>query len=176
MDSQEFLSRLKKIRIVLMDLDGVLTDGRVVYGDYGDELKFYDIQDGMGIDLLRKGGILTAIISGRKSRVNTRRAKELKISAVFQGVPDKLKIFTKLLKKYGVAPEEVCCIGDDLVDVPLMRRAGFAAAVQNAVPEVKRSAHYVTTKPGGRGAVREIADEILKAQGKWDAVTREFFS
>ena len=174
MDSKELESRMKRVRIVLMDLDGVLTDGHVVYGDYGDELKFYDIQDGMGIDLLRQGSILTVIVSGRKSRVNTRRAKELKISGIYQGVNDKLKVFAKLLKKHGVGPDEVCCIGDDLVDIPIMSRSGFAAAVQNAVPEVKAVAQFVTTKPGGRGAVREIADRILRAQGKWQAVTQKY--
>ena len=176
MNSTEIDSRLKRIKLVLLDVDGVLTNGHISYGDYGDELKSYDIHDGLGIELLREGGIKTVVLSGRKSRTNARRAKELKISLLVQGVSDKLKVFVKILKKYRLSAEDVCCMGDDLVDIPLLKRAGFAVAVQNAVPEVKVSAQYVTKREGGRGAVREIADKILKSQGRWEAVTARFYS
>ena len=132
--------------------------------------------DGFGIQLLRKGGIQTAIITNRKSRTNSRRAKELHIPHVYQDASDKLSVFVDVLRKLRVAPEEACCIGDDLVDIPLLSRCGFAVAVQNAVPEVKRVAHYVTAKSGGRGAIREVADKVLKVQGKWTHVAEKYFS
>ncbi len=176
MDAAEIDSRISRVRLVVLDVDGVLTDGRVVYGDYGDELKFFDISDGMGIGLLRDAGIPCVFVTARSSKVNDRRARELKVAKVFQGAPDKLKVFAKVLRKFKVNAEEICCIGDDLADVPMLRRAGFAVAVQNAVAEVKGAAHYVTAKNGGRGAVREIADKILKTQGKWAAVTDKYFA
>jgi len=167
--------RLQKIKLVIIDNDGVLTDGRIVLGDYGDELKFFDVQDGFGLVLLRRAGLMTVIVSGKKSKINHRRAKELQVAKIYQNVFDKLKIFTKLLKKFKVNPEEVCCIGDDLIDLPVLRRVGFAAAVANAVPEIKEAAHYVTERYGGRGAVREVVDMLLKAQNKWTAVTERYF-
>lgn len=175
-DYKEIDARFKRVKLVVLDVDGVLTDGRVVYGDYGDELKFFDITDGLGIELLRRAGIPVVAISGRKSKVNDRRAKELKITHLFQNASDKLKVFTKVIKKLKITPEEVCCMGDDLVDIPLMSRCGLAVAVQNAVSEVKGSAHYVTGRSGGRGAVREIADLILKAQDKWRSAADRYFS
>ena len=175
MDAAEIESRLKRVKLVILDVDGVLTDGRIIYGDYGDELKAFDIADGMGINLLKDAGIPCVVISGRTSKVNDRRAKELKVAKVFQRCPDKLKILTKVIRKYKISAEDVCCVGDDLNDVPILRRAGLAVAVQNAVAEVKSISHYVTARSGGRGAVREIADKILKTQGKWQAVTEKFF-
>lgn len=176
MNAKELEDKIKKVRMLILDVDGVLTDGHIAYGDYGDELKYYDVLDGFGIELLKRAGIVPVIISGKKSKVNARRAKDLKVSYVYQDVQDKLAVFGGVLKKLKVMPEEVCCIGDDLMDIPLLSRAGFAVAVQNAVPEVKRVAHYVTAKNGGRGAVREVADKILKSQGKWEIVTEKYFS
>ena len=176
MDATEIETRMRKIKLIILDVDGVLTDGHIVYGDYGDELKFYDITDGMGLQLLRNAGIPSVIVSGRKSKTNERRGKDLKIVRVYQGVGDKLKVFTKILKKFKVTPEEICCIGDDLADLPLMNRAGFAVAVQNAVAEVKSASHYVTARGGGRGAVREIADKLLRVQGKWDQAASKYLS
>ena len=174
-DAADFEARLKKVRLVVLDVDGVLTDGRIVYGDYGDELKFFDVTDGMGIELLREAGIPTVIVSARKSKTNERRAKELRVARIFQNVPDKLKAFTKALRQFGVSADETLCAGDDLGDVPLLKRAGLAVAVPNAVPDVKAAAHYVTSRPGGHGAVREICDLVLKAQGHWPRVTQKFF-
>jgi 3-deoxy-D-manno-octulosonate 8-phosphate phosphatase (KDO 8-P phosphatase) len=167
--------RLLKIKAVLIDNDGVLTDGRIVYGDYGDELKFFDVQDGFGMVLLRRAGFRVMIVSGKKSRLNKRRAKELGVDKLFQGATDKLKVFEQILKKYKIAADEALYIGDDLIDLPVMRRAGFAAAVANAVPEAKEAAHYVTERGGGRGAVREVIDLLLKTQGKWQAVTERYY-
>jgi len=167
-------NKINAVRLVIMDVDGVLTDGRVIYDNYGDELKFFDATDGMGVVLLEKAGIPTVMLTSKKSKANARRAKELKMSAVYQGVNDKLKTFEAVIKRFSVRADQTCCVGDDLVDIPMLSRAGFAIAVPNAVPEVKGHAHYVTTKAGGRGAVREAAEKILKTQGKWEMVTREF--
>ncbi len=173
--AQNLKDRLTKIKVVLIDNDAVLTDGRIVYGDYGDELKFFDVQDGFGMTLLKRAGFPMVIVSGKKSRINNRRAKELQVSDLFQKATDKLKIFEKIVKKYKVAPEEILYIGDDLIDLPILRRVGFAAAVANAVPDVKEAAHYVTERAGGRGAVREVIDLLLKTQGKWEEVTSRYF-
>lgn len=173
--SSELKEKLKKIKVLLLDVDGVLTDGRIVYGNYGDELKFFDVQDGFGLVLLHQAGLKAVIVSAKKSKVNLRRAKEIRIAKVYQNVRDKLKVLQKVERKWGVDREEICFIGDDLMDLPLLSRVGFAAAVRNAVPDVKEKAHYVTERFGGRGAVREVADLILKAQGKWEQVTQNYF-
>lgn len=168
---EELRERVLKIKAVILDVDGVLTDGRLMLGNYGDELKFFDIHDGFGIQVLRQAGFKTAMITGRKSRINERRAKELKVP-LFQKVKDKLKVYEKLLKKFGLEADETCYMGDDIPDIPVLRRAGFAVAVDNAVEEVKRLSHYVTQKKGGRGAVREVTELILKLQNKWEDATR----
>ncbi len=166
--------RISKIKLVILDVDGVMTDGRMVYGNYGDELKFFDAQDGFGIVLLHRAGIKTAIVSSKKSRINQKRAKELKVNKIYQKVQDKLKVYQKLLRVYKLSDPEACFIGDDLIDLPVLKRAGLAVAVKNAVPEAKDAAHYVTEKSGGRGAVREVTDMILKSQNKWDALTERY--
>ena len=175
MISELLKQRILKIKLILIDNDGVLTDGRIVFGDYGDELKFFDVQDGHGLVMLKRAGLVSVIVSGKKSRINTRRAKEVEVAKVYQNVHDKLKLLPKILSKFRATHEETCYIGDDLVDIPVMKRVGFSVAVKNAVPEVKEAAHYVTDRWGGRGAVRETADLVLKTQGKWDEVTRRYF-
>ncbi len=167
--------RIANIKLVIVDNDGVMTDGRIIYGDYGDELKFFDVQDGFGITLLKRAGIKIVMISGKKSRINKRRAKELQFDEIFQNAFDKLKVYEKMLKKYKLAAGEVCYVGDDLIDIPPMKRVGLAVAVHNAVPDVKSIAHVVTERSGGRGAVREVVDLILKSQGKWAQVTEKYF-
>ena len=161
-------ARIQKIRLVIVDNDGVMTDGRIVYTDRGDELKFFDVQDGHGLVMLRRAGFETVMISARTSGINVRRMKETQFSELYQKAVDKLAVFEKVLKKFNVGPDEVCGIGDDLVDLPILTRCGFAVAVANALPEVKQAAHYVTTRPGGRGAVREVTDLLLKTQRKWE--------
>lgn len=175
MIAPELAERIKKIKLLIVDNDGVMTDGRIVYGDYGDELKFFDVQDGFGLVLLRRAGIPTVMISGKKCRINQRRAKEISIDKVYQNVFDKLKAFDKVLRKYRVGAHEVCAVADDLVDLPILKRAGVAVAVQNAVDEVREAAHYVTAKRGGRGALREVCDLILKTQGSWTKVTQKYY-
>lgn len=167
--------RIANIKLMIVDNDAVLTDGRIVYGDYGDELKFFDVQDGFGITLLKRAGIKIVMISGKKSRINKRRSKELQFDEIFQNAFDKLKVYEKLLKKFKLTHGEVCYVGDDLIDIPPMKRVGLAVAVQNAVSDVKSIAHYVTERSGGRGAVREVIDLILKNQGKWTQVTEKYF-
>ncbi|OIO39419.1 MAG: hypothetical protein AUJ71_00650 [Candidatus Omnitrophica bacterium CG1_02_49_16] len=175
MSSDDLKDRILRVKLLLLDVDGVLTDGRIVYGDYGDELKFFDVQDGFGLMMLRRAGIPSVIISAKKSGVNHRRAKELQVAKIYQNVRDKLRIFEKVVKKMKLKHEEVCYMGDDLVDIPVLLRVGFAVGVHNAVDDVKESVHYVTIKNGGRGAVREVIDLILKTQHKWPVVTEGYF-
>jgi 3-deoxy-D-manno-octulosonate 8-phosphate phosphatase (KDO 8-P phosphatase) len=158
---------LKKIKCLAMDLDGVLTDGRIIIDSNGVETKNFDVQDGFGIVFLKKCAIKTAIISARASGVIAHRAKDLKIDKVYEGAYPKLGAYESMLKEFKVSDEEVCFIGDDLADLSVMRRCGFAVAVANAVAEVKQIADHVTVKQGGRGAVRETIELILKAQGHW---------
>ena len=160
-------NKLKKIKVMAMDVDGVLTDGRIIYDGNGQELKFFDVQDGYAISRLRKSGIKTAVISARGCRAVRARTDDLKIDKVYLDVYPKMSAYEKMLTQFGVKDEEVCYIGDDLPDYPILRRVGLAVAVKNAAPEVKKIADYVTRLPGGRGAVREVAEKILKAQGKW---------
>jgi 3-deoxy-D-manno-octulosonate 8-phosphate phosphatase (KDO 8-P phosphatase) len=166
--------RAKRVKLLILDIDGVMTDGRIIYSVYGDELKFFDVQDGFGITLLNLAGIKSVIITAKKSRIVKLRARDMKVAKAYQGYIDKLVAFEMILKEFKVAPDEVCFIGDDLIDVPVLKRVGFAAAVPNAAPEVRSAAHYVTAKPGGRGAVRELCDMILKAQDKWSIATSQF--
>ena len=175
MPAPDLAQRIQKVKLVIVDIDGVLTDGRIVLGDYGDELKFFDVQDGFGLVMLRRAGLLVIIMSGKKSKINHRRAKELQVNKIFQNVHDKLKLFEQLVQKYKIQPEEICYIGDDLIDLPVMTRVGVAVAVANSVEEVKKAAHYVTQKYGGRGAVREAADLLLKGLGRWAEVTERYF-
>jgi 3-deoxy-D-manno-octulosonate 8-phosphate phosphatase (KDO 8-P phosphatase) len=173
--TDDLLPRIQKIKALFMDVDGVLTDGRIVLGNYGDELKFFDIQDGNGLVLMNRAGFKTAFITGKKSRINIRRAKDLKVSKVCQNAQDKLKAYEKLLRQFKLQHEDVCYIGDDLIDIPVLKRVGFAVAVENAVDEVKEAVHYKTEHKGGRGAVREVVNIILKAQGKWADVTKRYY-
>ena len=166
--------RAGKIKLLILDVDGVLTDGRIVYGSYGDELKFFDVHDGFGVVLVKKAGIKTVIITAKKSKVVKIKAKELKIDRLYQNASDKLKVFNKVIKKFKVTPEEVCFIGDDLLDIPVLKKVGLAACVSNAVEEVKSYSHITTTKMGGRGAVREVCELLLKSQGRWSLITRKY--
>lgn len=159
--------RLKKIKVLILDVDGVLTDGGIIIDSNGVETKRFDVQDGFGLVFWKKCGFKSAIISARQSAVVAHRAKDLQIDEVFVGVYPKINSYEELNKKWNVKDEEICFIGDDVADLGILKRVGFAAAVANAVFEVKSIAHYVSPKKGGEGAVREIIELILKAQGKW---------
>jgi len=157
-----------------MDCDGVLTDGRLWLTSDGDEQKAFHARDGQGISLLHRAGLRTGIITGRTSSAVDRRAQDLKMSYVRQYAKDKIKALDEILADAGVARDECAYIGDDVADIPVMRRVGFAVAVSDAVEETKQAAHYVTALKGGQGAVREVCDLILKAQGRWDELMERF--
>ena len=167
--------RVKKIRLVILDVDGVLTDGRIVYDANGVESKFFNVKDGHGIKLLQRAGIRVAIISGRESEVVTRRAAELGIDLVYQRALDKVGPYHDILEKTGFIDNEVAYMGDDLPDVPLMRRVGLAAAPADALEYVLPHAHIISEKRGGWGAVRELCDLILREQGLWESVCGKYF-
>ncbi|MBW1679271.1 MAG: 3-deoxy-manno-octulosonate-8-phosphatase KdsC [Deltaproteobacteria bacterium] len=161
------IDKAKRIRILILDVDGVMTNGGIIYSNQGEEFKFFNVRDGLGIRMLIQEGIKVAIISGRKSRAVDSRAEDLGINEVYQGVRDKLAVFEEILKKNKIKSDQAGFIGDDLVDIPLLSRVGFAVGVADAVEEVKERVDYVTRNPGGRGAIREVCDFILKSQGKW---------
>ena len=159
---------LKKIKVVAMDVDGVMTDGRIIYDGEGKELKFFDVQDGYAIARGRRTGLKTAIISARGCRAVKARAKDLKFDKVYLNASPKVEAYARMLKAFAVKDEDVCYIGDDIPDLDILRRVGFAVAPANAAAELRTVAHYVTLRSGGRGAVREALEMILKAQGQWE--------
>jgi 3-deoxy-D-manno-octulosonate 8-phosphate phosphatase (KDO 8-P phosphatase) len=161
--------RAANIDLLLLDVDGVLTDGSILYGAE-EELKRFHVRDGSGLKFWRESGKRAAILSGRSSAAVVRRAAELGISPVIQGRSEKLPAFQELLASTGLSPDRVCAVGDDLPDLPVLRRRGVAIAVADACAELKAVADYVTTAPGGRGAVREAIGWLMKLQGTWDAV------
>ena len=167
--SEDSIARARRVRLMVFDVDGVLTDGSLHFGADGELIKTFNVLDGHGIKLLQQSGVITAIISARKSALVTRRAADLGISHVQQGVHDKLAGFRALLQECGVEPEAAGFIGDDVIDLPVLTRVGFAASVPNGHPDVRSRVHYVTTAGGGRGAVRELCDFILRAQGNYEA-------
>lgn len=165
---EEYLiEKAKRVKLLLLDVDGVLTDGRIIYDSKGRDSKFFDVHDGLGVYLLQRAGIPTVLITAKGSRTLKHRARDMRVAEIFADVSPKTAVFDKILKRYNVISGEVCFAGDDLVDLCLMKKVGFAIAVFNACAEVKNLAHYITQREGGRGAVREIAELILKSQGKW---------
>jgi 3-deoxy-D-manno-octulosonate 8-phosphate phosphatase (KDO 8-P phosphatase) len=166
---------LSKIKLLLLDVDGVMTDGRIIYGNDGSEAKAFDVKDGHGLKLLQRAGIRVGIITGRQSEIVSRRAAELGIELVYQGAKDKSLPFNEIMQKLNLSPGEIAYVGDDIVDLPVMRKVGFAATVADAADDVKPFADMVTKRPGGRGAVREICDFLLKESGRWPAVTHHYF-
>ncbi len=169
-------ARAQRIKLLLMDCDGVLTDGRLWLMADGDEQKTFHARDGQGISLCHHAGLKTGIISGRTSSAVERRAQDLKMAYVRQYAKDKIKALDEILAAAGVTANECAYIGDDVADIPVMQRVALAVAVADAAPETKQAAHYITELPGGHGAVREVCDLILKAQGKWDEVIERFLA
>ena len=167
--------RLKKIKLLILDVDGVLTDGRIIFDSNGVESKFFNVKDGHGIKMLQRAGVEIGIISGRESVVVANRAVELGIGQVYQKSLDKMVPFRQMLEATGLTEEEVAFMGDDVIDIPILRRVGFAAAPADAVAEVFPFAHFVAHNRGGWGAVREVCDLILKAQGAWETVTSRYY-
>jgi 3-deoxy-D-manno-octulosonate 8-phosphate phosphatase (KDO 8-P phosphatase) len=166
--------RAARIKLLLMDCDGVLTDGLITLLDDGSEQKSFHVRDGHGIVLLHRAGLRSGIISGRTSLAVTRRARDLGIHFLRQGTLNKLKDYEELLVEANSSDAETAFIGDDVTDIPLMQRAELAVAVADAGEETRAAAHYVTQSAGGRGAVREVAELILKAQGRWAELMRRY--
>ena len=176
--AKEVVEKASKIKLVLMDVDGVLTDGRLYYlndeSGKAHEFKSFSSQDGVGVFLLGAAGIKTGVISGRVSEATEERARILKMSHVYQGHMEKMAIYDEILGKESLTADNVAFIGDDFPDAPLIRRSGLGCAVGDARPEVQAVADFVSNRPGGQGAVREIAELILKASGKWEGVLERF--
>lgn len=168
------VEKAKKIRMMVMDVDGVLTDGSILFASGRQEIKAFFVHDGLGLRLAQRAGIVTALISARESEMVTRRAAELQVSEVHQRIEQKIPVWDNLLKKYQLLPEQVAMIGDDLTDLPLLLRAGLSIAVTNAVEEVKARVDHVTSLPGGRGAVREAVELILRAQGRYEEELKRY--
>jgi 3-deoxy-D-manno-octulosonate 8-phosphate phosphatase (KDO 8-P phosphatase) len=172
--SEDILARARLIKVILMDVDGVLTDGRMYYftdrNGKAVEFKSFNSHDGLGFHMLNFAGIKTGVISGRESPATVERARILSISHVYQGHLEKMQSFREILDKENVEPSQVAFIGDDFTDLPLMRASGLGCAVANAREEVKQLAHFVTARCGGDGAVREVAELVLKAQGRWQDI------
>jgi 3-deoxy-D-manno-octulosonate 8-phosphate phosphatase (KDO 8-P phosphatase) len=174
LSESDLQAKLAAIKLLVLDVDGVLTDGRLLLGDDGREFRSFDVKDGFGIRALRLSGIKVAVISGRESEVVKRRCENLGIEDVYQKVLKKHEAFQGLLEKYGTEAREACFIGDDVNDIALLARVGLSVCVADASPELKEVCDIVTLREGGRGAVREIAEKILKAQGRWNAIVAEF--
>ncbi|MFL6210733.1 MAG: KdsC family phosphatase [Pyrinomonadaceae bacterium] len=168
--------RAARVKLLLLDCDGVLTDGRITLLAEGDEQKSFHTRDGHGLVLLHRAGLQSGIISGRTSTAVERRARDLGIAHVRQGTHNKIVEFMEVLTAAGVTEQEVAFVGDDVTDIPLMRRAVFAVAVADATAETRAAAHYVTQLPGGFGAVREVCELILKAQGRWAELMQRYLA
>lgn len=166
--------RAKRIKLLILDVDGVMTDGRIIIDDKGNELKFFDVRDGHGIKLLTSSGLKVALVTGRESVVVKKRAGELGIRHLYQGISDKAEICDKILKDMALMPEEAAFVGDDLIDIPAMKMVGLSVAVADSVSEAADIAHIITENKGGRGAVREVCEFILKAKGLWDVIIDKY--
>ncbi len=176
LEFEEVKRRAAGVRLLLLDCDGVLTDGRITPVEGGGELKSFHTRDGHGLVMLHRAGLRSGIISGRTSRLVEMRAADLGISFVRQGALDKVEVFESLLAEAGVSPEHSAYVGDDVVDIPLMRRCRLGVAVADATPDTRAAADHVTRLPGGAGAVREVCELILKSQGRWDELLKRYFA
>jgi 3-deoxy-D-manno-octulosonate 8-phosphate phosphatase (KDO 8-P phosphatase) len=164
-----------RVRLFLTDVDGVLTDGGIIHGSDGVETKRFHVRDGHGIKMLQRAGVAVGIITGRTSEVVRIRARELGVRVVRQGASDKLQAWREILGEQGVRPEETAYVGDDIVDLPLLRAVGFSAAPADAEPYVLEAVDYVSSRPGGGAAVREIIEFLLRASGAWAGVAEKYF-
>lgn len=168
-------NRLKQIEMVLLDVDGVLTAGEIIYSDSGEQIKIFNVKDGIGIRLLKEAGIKVGIITGRKGKALKHRCDNLGIDLIFDGIRDKKKALDDIKAKTGIPFKAMAFVGDDLPDLPVMKKVGLAVAVGDANEMVKHHAHMTTMAHGGKGAVREISEAILKAQGLWDGIIHRLF-
>lgn len=175
-NKQLILEKARKLKLLILDVDGVLTDGRLFFDAEGNEYKSFHARDGHGIKLLRQTGVEVAVISGRKSASVALRMKNLGIEHVYQGHEHKVAAFNEVIGKIGITPEQAAHVGDDLLDLPIMRRVGLAIAVNDANFAVKQHADWCTSTPGGLGAVREVCDFIMQAQGHFDDVLNSYLN
>ncbi|GIZ53439.1 KdsC family phosphatase [Noviherbaspirillum aridicola] len=173
---QDAASRAARVRLMIFDVDGILTDGSLHYGADGELIKTFNVLDGHGIKLLQRSGVATAIISARKSEIVARRAADLGIMHLFQGAHDKRQAFEQLLAQAGVGADACGFVGDDVIDLPILTRVAFAASVPNGHPEVRSRVHYVTQAGGGRGAARELCDFIMRAQGQYESALAPYLA
>jgi 3-deoxy-D-manno-octulosonate 8-phosphate phosphatase (KDO 8-P phosphatase) len=169
------VNRLKQIRLVLLDVDGVLTSGNIIYSDSGEQIKIFNVKDGLGIRLLKEAGIKVGIITGRRGKALQHRCDNLGIDLIFDGIRNKAEALDDIQAETGIPIEAMAFVGDDLPDLPAMKKVGLAVAVGDAVSLVREQAHMVTQSGGGKGAVREVSEAILKAQGLWDGLIERLF-
>lgn len=175
-DRRGLLARAARVRLLLLDVDGVLTDGRIFYGPDGGEFKAFSTRDGLGIRLVQKSGVEVGIITARESRAVAARAENLGITRLYQGAGKKNEVFDRVLAETGLSPGEVAYMGDDWLDLPVMRRVGLACAVADAAAEVREAAHFTSSRPGGAGAVRELCELIVTARGDYERLLSEYLS
>ena len=161
---EDITEKLKKIKMLLLDVDGVMTDGRIIMDGEGRELKNFNVRDGHGLVMIQRHGIAVGILTGRKSDVVEHRARDLKITEVYQGALNKKEVFAQILQKNNLTPEVIAYMGDDIVDIPVLKMVGFSVAVSDALDLVKKTVDYITVNKGGYGAVREVCEMLLKAQ------------
>jgi 3-deoxy-D-manno-octulosonate 8-phosphate phosphatase (KDO 8-P phosphatase) len=166
--------KLQHIKILIMDVDGVMTDGRIIINDDGRETKNFDVRDGHGIKLVQRYGIEVALLTGRQSEVVKYRANELGIKEVHQKIFNKKEVFVEILQKNNLNADQAAFIGDDIIDIPVLKEAGFSATVADAIDIVKKTVDYVTKNKGGRGAVREVCEMLLQAQGRWPEIAAKY--
>lgn len=172
--NEELLKKIRPISLLILDVDGVLTDGRIIMNDTGQETKHFDVKDGHGLKILMKQGIDVVFLTGRRSEVVEHRARDLKVGEVHQGILNKVEAFEEIIRRRNLNRNQVAYVGDDIVDIALLKSVGFSVAVADASEDVKRNVDYVAKKNGGRGAVREVCEIILKAQGKWDETATRY--
>jgi 3-deoxy-D-manno-octulosonate 8-phosphate phosphatase (KDO 8-P phosphatase) len=172
--SKQVRERAARVKLLILDVDGVLTDGRIIMDHKGREIKAFNVRDGHGLRLLMEAGIEVALLTGRSSPVVQKRADDLGITWVRQGVHDKVDAYQEIAREVGITDDEACFVGDDVIDIPLLKRVAIPIVVGDGAPEAKRCACYVTQSSGGKGAVREVCDLLLQAQGKWEAVLRRY--
>ena len=167
--------KTSKIKLLLLDVDGVLTDGSIIYNEAGQEVKIFNVKDGLGIKLAQSAGIRIGIITGRAAATVKKRADELDIEILYQGQQDKLEAYEEIKKQFNLTDDQIAFIGDDLNDLKLIQQVGLSFGVNDACEEIKQEVDYITAKPGGKGAVREIIELILKKQGKWQELIDSYY-
>lgn len=174
MKDKALLNKLKHIRLLLLDVDGVLTDGSIIYNDHGSETKIFNAKDGLGLRLVMSVGIDVGIVTGRRSKALRHRCENLGIRFLFDGVGNKGKMLTEIVAQTGIGPEQAAFVGDDLPDLPLMKEVGLAIAVADAHGIIRQKADWTTKAPGGHGAVREVCETLLAAKGVWDEIVGRY--